>query len=72
MPVSMKDLGLDKLSPDDRLALAQELWASVEAESGLTAAQKADLDRRIAAYEADPTAGSSWEEVEARLLGGRP
>ena len=26
-----------------------------------------DLQRRVAAYEANPKAGSSWEEVKARL-----
>jgi putative addiction module component (TIGR02574 family) len=33
----------------------------------LTEAQKLDLERRLDAYEADPFAGSSWEEVKARL-----
>jgi putative addiction module component (TIGR02574 family) len=33
----------------------------------LTAAQRQDLERRIAAYEANPKAGSSWEAVKARL-----
>jgi putative addiction module component (TIGR02574 family) len=36
----------------------------------LSEAQKQDLQRRLAAYEADPKAGSSWEEVKARLSGG--
>ncbi len=35
----------------------------------ITAAQREDLRRRIAAYEANPSAGSSWEEVKARLRG---
>jgi glycine dehydrogenase subunit 2 len=33
----------------------------------LTEAQKQDLQRRLAAYERDPRAGSTWEEVKARL-----
>jgi hypothetical protein len=33
----------------------------------LIAADKALLNARLAAYEKDPDAGSSWEEVEARI-----
>ena len=33
----------------------------------LTAAEKALLDARLAAYAEDPDAGSSWEEVESRI-----
>ena len=34
----------------------------------LTDAEKALLDARLAAYEKDPDAGSSWDEVESRIL----
>ena len=33
----------------------------------LTDELKAELDRRLAAYQADPTRGVTWEEVVARL-----
>lgn len=33
----------------------------------LTDAEKALLDARLAAYEKDPDAGSSWDEVESRI-----
>ncbi|MBE0545947.1 MAG: addiction module protein [Verrucomicrobia bacterium] len=33
----------------------------------MTDTEKALLDTRLAAYEKDPDAGSSWEEVEARI-----
>jgi putative addiction module component (TIGR02574 family) len=36
----------------------------------LTDGQKAELDRRLAAYEENSDVGSSWEEVKARLWGG--
>jgi putative addiction module component (TIGR02574 family) len=45
------------------------LLADEKAEMPLTDAQRQDLQRRIAAYEADPKAGSGWEEVKARLRG---
>jgi putative addiction module component (TIGR02574 family) len=39
-----------------------------EAADSLTDAQRQDMDRRIAAYEADPKAGRSWDEVKGRLV----
>jgi putative addiction module component (TIGR02574 family) len=69
----MKSLGIDQLSPAQRILLVEEIWDSIVAEeerSPLTEAQRQDLQRRIAAYEANPKAGSSWEEVKARLRGG--
>lgn len=59
-----------KLSPDDRLRVAQALWQSAwdeQADAALTAEQRTELDRRLADLEANPDAGSSWEEVRARL-----
>jgi hypothetical protein len=51
-----------------RLKLA-ELDSNKWTDSGepLTDAEKALLDERLAAYEKDPDAGSSWEEVESRI-----
>lgn len=51
-----------------RLKLTQidsEEW--LDAKEPLTDSEKALLDARLAAYEKDPDAGSSWEEVEARI-----
>lgn len=42
-----------------------EKW--LDADDPLTDAEKALLDARLAAYEKDPDAGSSWEEVETRI-----
>ena len=54
-----KEIGL-------RLAeLDGNLW--LDADDPLTDAEKALLDARLAAYERDPSAGSSWAEVEARI-----
>lgn len=70
MPPTLESLGIDRLSVDDRLELAEAIWESVAAESdefALTAAQEQDLQRRVAAYEADSKSGSSWDDVKARL-----
>ena len=63
---------LPKLTPAERQAirlqlakLDGDLW--LDADDPLTEAEKALLDSRLAAYQQDPEAGSSWEEVEARL-----
>ena len=72
MPTSMKDLGIDRLSVEDRLALAREIWDSVTADierSPLTDAQRQELERRLADSVARPDAVTPWEEVKARALG---
>jgi putative addiction module component (TIGR02574 family) len=72
MSPTMKALGIDQLSVAERILLVEEIWDSITADPDaipLTPAQQDELDRRIAEYEADPKAGSSWEEVKARLRG---
>ena len=68
--VSMRAFGLDRLTPAERVRLAEELWDSIRADSDdlpLPDAQRADLQRRLDAYRDDPQASSDWETVEARL-----
>jgi len=51
--------------------LIEDIWdslAKVSEAIPLSDDQKAELDRRLAEYEADPTAGSRWAEVRARIL----
>lgn len=51
-----------------RSGAEQQHVSAVEAEpQQLTEAQKQDLQHRVAAYEANPQAGSTWEQVKARL-----
>jgi putative addiction module component (TIGR02574 family) len=70
MSPTLKKLGIDRLSVDERIQLVEEIWddiaATVEAR-GIPESHKALLDRRIAAYEADPGAGFTWEQVKVRL-----
>lgn len=66
MSTTMQRLRLNELSREDRLSLAEELWESVVEEVGaeeLTPDVQAELDRRIAAADADPQRGVSWDEV---------
>lgn len=62
------------LSPAERIQLAEDLWDSLPPESELpevTAAQQAELDRRLADYRRDPAGGEPWEAVRAQLLKDR-
>ena len=72
MSTAFKALGLDRLSSEERLQLAEELWSSLVAEPesiAVTEEQRADLQRRLESYHDDPQAGSPWDEVKARLKG---
>ena len=60
-----------KLSPAERIELAEELWDSVadhpEELPPLTDAERIEIERRIEAYKHDPSTAASWEDVRARL-----
>jgi hypothetical protein len=48
MATTMKDLGIDRLCVEDRLALVQEIWDSIAAEPDqipLTDAQRSEWER---------------------------
>lgn len=64
---------LPRLTAEDRdvlrlrlLELDREIWNDIT--EPLSDSEKALLDARLAAYRKDPDGGSSWEDVEARLL----
>jgi putative addiction module component (TIGR02574 family) len=61
-----------KLSVEERIRLAEEIWESIAAfpeAIELTPAQCEELDRRLEAYRANPDAGSTWDEVRKRVSG---
>lgn len=63
---------LQRLSPADKLMLVTELWDDLAAHpEDVPVAPEwiAELDRRMEAYRQDPTQGTTWEDVKARLLG---
>ena len=66
--ISISDLL--RLSPSERIQLAEDLWDSVAEmpESiELSEAQRNELDRRLEAYHSEPDAGSPWESIKATL-----
>jgi putative addiction module component (TIGR02574 family) len=64
---------IDQLSPEDRLRLIAEIWESLNPidQLDIPESHREELDRRLAAADADPAAGRPWEEVRARLRGGQ-
>jgi len=71
MSNTLQALGIDQLSVVERIALVQDIWDSIarEAESApLTEDQRQEVDRRLAAHRANPSAAIPWEQVEAEAL----
>jgi putative addiction module component (TIGR02574 family) len=68
MNASIKSLGIDRLPVDERLALVEDLWDSIAADSAavpLTDAQRLELQKRIEEDDARPDDVVSWETVKA-------
>ena len=63
---------LSRLSPADKLMLVNELWDELAANPDQIPVSDeviAELDRRMEVYKKDPTAVSTWEEIQLRILG---
>jgi putative addiction module component (TIGR02574 family) len=56
---------LANLTPAQKADLLDAVWESLEADASLTEAQRAELDRRIASHEQNPSDVLSWEQVKA-------
>lgn len=62
---------IQSLTVSERIALAEALWDSViaeDAEIDVTARQREELDRRLAAFESDQDIGAPWSAVKERIL----
>lgn len=73
MSASMVELGIDRLTREQRIALALEIWESLGSErpAGLTDTQRAELARRDAELDANPGLALTWEQIRASVE-GRP
>jgi len=70
--VSISDLL--KLPVAERIRLVEAIWDSIAAVPDaveLSKEQCQELDRRWAAYERDPSAGTPWAEVRSRISRGK-
>ena len=67
----MTKLGIDHLDVEQRLALIEEIWESIDAEDSaamqISDAQRAELQARLADHEANSDDVLTLEEVEASL-----
>ncbi len=70
MNPTMKDLGIDRLTPEQRVALALEIWESLgdaHPSVPLTSEQQAELARRDAELDANPEIAMTWEQIRASV-----
>lgn len=64
-PTTLRDLSVEQ-----RIRLVEDLWDSIAADQGalpLTEDQRAELDRRMIAYEADHNPGRTAEVALAEI-----
>ena len=64
------EIDINKLSPQERLELIEELWDSLSQDPSsipLTNAQAKELDRRLDEMDKDNTLGIPWDTVLARI-----
>ncbi len=69
MSSALRDVLL-RLPAAERLELIEELWDSIEDDDPaleLTPEHRADLGKRVAEADANPTGGSPWEEARERI-----
>ena len=68
------EIDINKLSPEERLDLIEELWDSLSTDPEkipLTDAQAKELDRRAAEMDQDDSLGIPWETVLAQIREGK-
>jgi putative addiction module component (TIGR02574 family) len=59
---------IGRLSPPERIALIAQLWDSLDNDQvPLTAAQKAELERRLASLDRDRPNSVTWAALKAEL-----
>ena len=63
-------IDIEKLAPEERLQLIEDLWESLRAQPEtvrLTSAQQAELDRRLDELDRGEAQVISWDEVKRRI-----
>jgi len=67
MSASLKTLGIERLSVEERISLVEEIWDSIAEETPLTEAQRLELDRRLQDHKANPEDVVPWDVVKASI-----
>ena len=64
-----------ELPISERIQLVEDIWDSIAEETPvslqLSATDRAELQRRLAAHKADPSSSIPWDEVRASLFKGQ-
>jgi putative addiction module component (TIGR02574 family) len=63
-------IDIQELSQSERILLAEQLWDSITDNQDtleVTDAQMKILKQRLAAYQASPNEGTSWEQVKKEM-----
>jgi len=63
-------IDIQELSQSERILLAEQLWDSITDDQDtleVTDAQMKILQQRLAAYQASPNEGTSWEQVKKEM-----
>jgi putative addiction module component (TIGR02574 family) len=71
MTTTLRDLGIDRMSVDDRLDLMNQIGDSLAAENdrgSLSEARRLELERRSADHVASPDDVVAWDEVKTDVL----
>jgi len=66
----MQELGIDRMSPEQRMALALEILESLGEDrppSRLTDEQRTELSRRDAEMDANPGIALTWEQIRSSV-----
>ncbi|VTR97744.1 addiction module protein [Tuwongella immobilis] len=66
----MKELGIDRLSPPERIALAMEIWESLERQipsPEITPEQRLQLQQRDRELTNNPEIALTWDEIRAHV-----
>jgi putative addiction module component (TIGR02574 family) len=70
-PPMPHELDISRLTPTERIQLAEELWDSLAINGDslpLTPAQRQELERRLAAIDRGEVGFASWPDVKRRIL----
>jgi putative addiction module component (TIGR02574 family) len=68
---TLQALGIDRLSVQERIALAVAIWDSIPVRSHpplLTESQRNELQRRLEDHEKNPDDVVPWEQIKAEAL----
>jgi putative addiction module component (TIGR02574 family) len=70
VPLNFKELPIS-----ERIQLVEDIWDSIAEETPgplqLSTEERAELHRRYAAHQADPSSSIPWEQVRAALFKGK-